>query len=210
MSNVLIKENWNATRRNRDYLGYGSKAYEALTKLRNSYAADDIYQAGVVERTADGRVLLQDGGSNTAGANTLGGSLIGSLIGILGGPLGVLLGFSSGALLGSLVDLGDATDDDDVMTAISKQLLPGTTSLIVDLNETSPQVVDDLAASSGGNLLRYNYDDMLADVLNAEAAAKAASAEAKRVLREQKHDERKADLEKRWDEFKTKFKNAFS
>ena len=187
-----------------------SKAYEALTKLRNSYAADDIYQAGVVERTADGRVLLQDGGSNTAGANTLGGSLIGSLIGILGGPLGVLLGFSSGALLGSLVDLGDATDDDDVMTAISKQLLPGTTSLIVDLNETSPQVVDDLAASSGGNLLRYNYDDMLADVLNAEAAAKAASAEAKRVLREQKHDERKADLEKRWDEFKTKFKNAFS
>ena len=96
------------------------------------------------------------------------------------------------------------------MTAISKQLLPGTTSLIVDLNETSPQVVDDLAASSGGNLLRYNYDDMLADVLNAEAAAKAASAEAKRVLREQKHDERKADLEKRWDEFKTKFKNAFS
>ena len=73
----------------------GSKAYEALTKLRNSYAADDIYQAGVVERTADGRVLLQDGGSNTAGANTLGGSLIGSLIGILGGPLGVLLGFSS-------------------------------------------------------------------------------------------------------------------
>ena len=164
----------------------------------------------MVERTADGRVLLQDGGSNTAGANTLGGSLIGSLIGILGGPLGVLLGFSSGALLGSLVDLGDATDDDDVMTAISKQLLPGTTSLIVDLNETSPQVVDDLAASSGGNLLRYNYDDMLADVLNAEAAAKAASAEAKRVLREQKHDERKADLEKRWDEFKTKFKNAFS
>ena len=99
----------------------------------------------MVERTADGRVLLQDGGSNTAGANTLGGSLIGSLIGILGGPLGVLLGFSSGALLGSLVDLGDATDDDDVMTAISKQLLPGTTSLIVDLNETSPQVVDDLA-----------------------------------------------------------------
>ena len=188
----------------------GSKAYEALTKLRNSYAADDIYQAGVVERTADGRVLLQDGGSNTAGANTLGGSLIGSLIGILGGPLGVLLGFSSGALLGSLVDLGDATDDDDVMTAISKQLLPGTTSLIVDLNETSPQVVDDLVASSGGNLLRYNYDDMLADVLNAEAAAKAASAEAKRVLREQKHDERKADLEKRWEEFKTKFKNAFS
>lgn len=187
-----------------------SKAYEALTKLENSYAADDIYQAAVVERAQDGRVILQDGGSNTAGANTLGGSLIGGLIGILGGPLGVLLGFSSGALLGSLVDLGDATDDDDVMSAISKQLLPGTTSLVVDLNEAGTQIVDELAASSGGTLLRYNYDDMLAEVLGAEAAAQAASAEAARVLREQKHAERKADMEKRWDEFKTKFKNAFS
>lgn len=187
-----------------------SKAYEALTKLRNSYAADEIYQAAVVERTDDGRFVLQDGGSNTAGANTLGGSLIGSLIGILGGSLGVLLGFSSGALLGSLIDLGDATDDDDVVTAISKQLLPGTTSLIVDLDETSPLVVDDLAAASGGSVLRYNYDDLLAEVLSSEAAAEAARAEAARVLREQKHAERKADLEKRWDEFKAKFKKALT
>ena len=183
-----------------------SKAYEALTKLRNSYAADDIYQAAVVERTEDGRVVLQDGGSNTDGLNTLSGSAIGSLIGILGGPLGVLLGFSTGALLGSLVDLGDEVDDDDVMGAISKQLLPGTTSLIVDLNETSTQTVDDLAAASGGALLRYNYDELLGEIIASEEAAKAAQKEANRVLREQKRADRKADLEKRWDAFKAKFK----
>lgn len=186
-----------------------SKAYEALTKLRNSYAADDIYQAAVVQRAEDGRVIVQDGGSNTAGLNTLGGSAIGSLIGILGGPLGVLLGFSTGALLGSLVDLGDVTDDDSVVAAISKQLLPGTTSLMVDLNETDPKIVDDLAASSGGVLVRYNYDDTLDEILGAEAAAKAASDEAARVMREQKKADRKADREQRWDEFKTKFKSVF-
>lgn len=185
-----------------------SKAYEALTKLRNSYAADDIYQAAVVQRDMDGRVVVQDGGSNTDGLKTLGGSAIGSLIGILGGPLGVLLGFSTGALLGSLVDLGDEVDDDDVLGAISKQLLPGTTSLLVDLNEAGTQVVDDLAAASGGVLLRYNYDELLGEIIDSEQAAKAAQKEANRVLREQKKADRKADLEKRWDEFKAKFKKA--
>ena len=185
-----------------------SKAYEALTKLRNSYAADDIYQAAVVQRDVDGRVVVQDGGSNTDGLNNLGGSAIGSLIGILGGPLGVLLGFSTGALLGSLVDLGDEVDDDDVLGAISKQLLPGTTSLLVDLNEAGTQVVDDLAAASGGVLLRYNYDELLGEIIDSEQAAKAAQKEANRVLREQKKADRKADLEKRWDEFKAKFKKA--
>lgn len=84
----------------------------------------NIYQAAVVERTEDGRVVLQDGGSNTDGLNTLGGSAIGSLIGILGGPLGVLLGFSTGALLGSLVDLGDEVDDDDVMGRSANSCCP--------------------------------------------------------------------------------------
>lgn len=148
----------------------------------------------MVQRDVDGRVVVQDGGSNTDGLNTLGGSAIGSLIGILGGPLGVLLG--------SLVDLGDEVDDDDVLGAISKQLLPGTTSLLVDLNEAGTQVVDDLAAASGGVLLRYNYDELLGEIIDSEQAAKAAQKEANRVLREQKKADRKADLEKRWDEFK--------
>lgn len=162
----------------------------------------------MVQRDVDGRVVVQDGGSNTDGLSTLGGSAIGSLIGILGGPLGVLLGFSTGALLGSLVDLGDEVDDDDVLGAISKQLLPGTTSLLVDVNEAGTQVVDDLAAASGGVLLRYNYDELLGEIIDSEQAAKAAQKEANRVLREQKKADRKADLEKRWDEFKAKFKKA--
>lgn len=185
-----------------------AKAYEAMTKLRNT-DGDRVYQAAVVHRQEDGRVVLEDGGSNTDGAATLGGGAIGSLIGILGGPLGVLLGFSTGALLGSLFDLGDEVDEDSVVAVISSQMKPGSTSLMVDLDETSPKAVDLLAADSGGTLVRYNYDDTLAEIIDAEAAAEAASAEAARVLREKKHAERKADLENRWDAFKTKFKNFF-
>lgn len=78
--------------------------------------------------------------------------------------------------------------------------------MIVDLNESSTQTVDDLAAASGGLLLRYNYDELLGEIIDSEEAAKAAQKEANRVLREQKKADRKADLEKRWDAFKAKFK----
>lgn len=185
-----------------------AKAYEAMTKLRNT-EGDRVYQAAVVQRNEDGRVVVQDGGSNTDGVATLSGGAIGSLIGILGGPVGVLLGFSTGALLGSLFDLGDEVDEDSVVAVISSQMKPGTTSLMIDLDETSPKAVDLLAADSGGKLARYNYEDTLAEIIDAEAAAEAARAEASRVLREQKHAENKADLEQRWDNFKTKFKNFF-
>ena len=57
-------------------------------------------------------------------------------------------------------------------------------------------------------LLRYNYDELLGEIIDSEQAAKAAQKEANRVLREQKKADRKADLEKRWDEFKAKFKKA--
>lgn len=185
-----------------------AKAYEAMTKLRNT-EGERIYQAAVVQRNEDGRVVLQDGGSNTDGAATLGGGAIGSLIGVLGGPLGMLLGFSAGALLGSLFDLGHEVDEDSVLAVISSQMKPGTTSLMVDLDETAPLAADLLATELGGKLARYNYDDTLAEIVATKSAAEAARTEASRVLKEQKHAEHKADLEHRWDSFKTKFKNLF-
>ncbi|MBC9247618.1 DUF1269 domain-containing protein [Paracoccus sp. 11-3] len=185
-----------------------SKAYQVLSELRSQYP-DSIYQAGVAERAPDGSVSLKDGDSNTVDAGTLTGSALGGLIGILGGPLGVLLGFSAGALMGSLVDLNSAVDDDAVLSKISAQLLPGSTALFVDLDENDPSIIDTLVAASGGVLARYDYNDVLTEIISAEDAARAAADEAARVLREEKHAERKADLEKKWEETKSRFTSFF-
>lgn len=91
-----------------------SKAYQALSELQSS-ASDRANQGGVVQRGIDGRVQLRDAGRNVNGLGALGGGALGSLIGILGGPLGVLLGFSTGALFGSLVDVGNEADDTSVL-----------------------------------------------------------------------------------------------
>lgn len=185
-----------------------SKAYQVLSDLRAQFGSQ-IYQAGVAERKKDGRILLKDGDSNVIDAGTLTGSALGALIGILGGPLGVLLGFSTGALMGSLVDLDTAVDDSAVLSKVSAQLAPGSTALFVDMDEHDTSVVDTLVIASNGSLVRYDYDDILAEIVQAEDAARAASKEASRVLREQKRAERKANLEADWQKTKEKFKSFF-
>lgn len=186
-----------------------SKAYQALAELRSS-ATDRINQAGVVQRGTDGRVQLRDGGSNVSGLGTLGGGVLGSLIGILGGPLGMLLGFSTGALFGSLIDVGNEADDTSVLAQLSARLKPGTTALFVDIEESNPAIVDTLVARSGGALVRRSYDAVYDEITSAEAAAQAAADEAARVIREQKKAERKAEREQKWEKTKAKFKTAFS
>lgn len=198
MSRTIIVATWDEQ----------SKAYQALAEIENSSLLK-VNQAGVFHRDMNGRVTIRDGESNTAGVATFGGGLLGSLIGILGGPLGVLLGFSTGALFGSLADLADTSDDSTVLAAISSGLRPGKTALIADLDENDPNVIDALASSSGANLTRYSYDDVLAEVQSAEAAAHAAAKEADKVIREQKRAEKKVEREQKWEETKAKFKSFF-
>lgn len=163
----------------------------------------------MVYRESDGRITLRDGGTIIGGEGTLGGGALGALIGILGGPLGVLLGFSTGALFGSLVDTGNEIDDDSVLSTISAALPPGKTGILVDIEESSPEILDNLASSTGGALVRYNYEATLTEVMGAEAAAEAASDEAARVLREEKKADRKAEREEKWEKTKEKFKSVF-
>ncbi|MGE6334872.1 DUF1269 domain-containing protein [Stenotrophomonas sp. NPDC077659] len=185
-----------------------SVAYQALSELKNSTDIR-LYQAGVFRRELDGRIVPQDGGSNTIGDATIGGSILGSLIGILGGPVGLLVGFSTGALFGSLADIGDAVDDESVIAAIGSRVLPGKTVLIVDLEESDPSWVNKVASASAGHVSRFAYDDVLAEIQSAEFAAEAASAEARRVLKETKRAEKKAEREARWEKRKEKFKSFF-
>src|SRR3954447_25149241 len=70
-----------------------SRAYEALARLKNLSAEDqiDLHDSAVVERAHDGTLHLRDEARNEDdGLATLTGGTIGLLIGILAGPLGVL------------------------------------------------------------------------------------------------------------------------
>ena len=184
-----------------------SQAYQALSELRDlagSLITLDVRSAALVERKPDGTLNVPEGGDATIGVGTTAGGLVGMLAGVLGGPLGVLLGFGTGALVGGLFDLDRAASGDSALSLLSAQIPPGSTALIVDAVETTPEQLDQLAARFDATVERQPAAQVAAEVEAADAAADAAQKEANRVLRERKRAEAKAKIDEKVDAVKEK------
>lgn len=184
-----------------------SQAYQALSDLRGlgeSLTNLEVQSAALVERRPDGTLRIPEQGDAIIGAGTAAGGLTGALVGVLGGPLGVLLGFGTGALVGGLFDIDRATSVDGALAQLSAQVPPGSTALIVDAVETTPEPLDQLAARFNATIERQPAAQVATEVEAAAAAAEAAQKEANRVLRERKWAEVKAKIEEKADAAKEK------
>lgn len=177
-----------------------SQAYQALSELRGlneSLATLEVRSAALVERRSDGTLNMPEGDDAIIGAGVASGGLLGMLLGVLGGPLGVLFGFGTGALVGGLFDVDRATGVDSALALLSAQIPAGSTALIVDAVETTPQPLDQLAARFDAIVERQPAGQVAMEVEAAEAAAEAARKEANRVLRERKRAETKAKFDEK-------------
>jgi uncharacterized membrane protein len=184
-----------------------SEAYQALSELRGlgeSLASLQVRSAALVERKPDGTLRVPEQGDAVIGVGTATGGLLGMLAGVLGGPLGVLLGFGTGALVGGVFDVDRATGVDSALALLSAQIPPGSTALIVDAVETTPEPLDQLAARFEATIERQPAAEVAVEVEAAEAAAEAAQKEANRVLRERKRAEAKAKIDEKVDAVKEK------
>src|SRR5262245_25707126 len=121
-----------------------SNAFEALATIKQlaGQGQIDLIAAEVVTRDPDGRVQVKDETGGDSYVGTSSGGLIGLLIGILGGPLGILVGGATGLLLGSLYDLEDADTTDSALSEVSKSVQVGHNSLLAQVVEQSPDVLD--------------------------------------------------------------------
>ena len=177
-----------------------SQAYQAVSELRGlgeSLTSLQVRSAALVERASDGTLRVPEGDDEIIGVGTATGGLLGTLVGVLGGPLGVLLGFGTGALAGAMFDVDRATGEDSAVALLSAQILPGSTALIVDAVETTPEPLDQLAARFGATVERQPAAQVAAEVEATEAAAEAAQKEANRVLRERKRAEAKTKIDEK-------------
>jgi uncharacterized membrane protein len=184
-----------------------SQAYQALSDLRGlaeTLTNLEVRSAALVERTPEGALRVPEQGDAVIGAGTATGGLVGMLVGVLGGPLGVLLGFGAGALVGGVFDIDRAAGVDSALTLLSAQIPPGSTALIVDAVESSPEPLDQLAARFGASVERQAAERVAAEVEAADAAAEAAQKEADRVLLQSKRAEAKAKVEEKLDAVKEK------
>src|SRR5882724_2865213 len=174
----------------------GSRAYEALARIKDLAAEDqiDLHDGAVVERAQDGTLHLHDeAGNEDDGLATLTGGTIGLLIGILAGPLGVLLGGAMGLLAGAIVDAEDDEETDSVLEHISRLIGSGETAVLADVGESGPAPVDGAMAALDGRVTRYARTVVEAEIAGAEEAAHQARVKARKELR---HQRREATVEK--------------
>jgi uncharacterized membrane protein len=182
------------------------RAYEAMTTLNDlaSQGQIGLAEAAVVIRDDDGHIDVKDQVAHDDWAGTASGGLVGLLIGILGGPLGVLLGGATGLAAGSLFDLADAEDTDTALTRVSQTVKVGRTSLLAQVVEQSPEVVDSAMARLSGTVVRRSVADVEAELAAAEEAQREAKRKARAELRKARHDKRQEEAHAKVEELKAK------
>jgi uncharacterized membrane protein len=181
-------------------------AYAALTELKelDSQGQIELDAAGVVVRQEDGRLLLKDEVSDHEIPGTATGGIVGLLIGVLGGPLGILIGGATGLLIGSLFDLDDEDESESMLSDIGRAARVGHTTVLAEVDEPSPEMVDTAMARLSGSVLRRPVVDVEAEIAAAEEAQKAAKREARKVLREQRRQKARSEVHEMIEKLKAK------
>ena len=182
------------------------KAFEALATVKqlDRDGRIDLVEAVVVTRDQDGRVHVKDEAGDHSLVGTASGGLIGLLIGILGGPLGVLLGGATGLLLGSLYDLDDADTTESALGEVSKSVQVGRNSLLAQVIEQFPEVLDADMAQLGGSVVRRPVYEIEDEIARAQEAQRDAKKQANAKLREERHEKTRAQAHAKVEELKSK------
>ncbi|MBR2834950.1 MAG: hypothetical protein IKE43_04465 [Coriobacteriales bacterium] len=131
---------------------------------------------------------------------------MGSFVGILGGPVGVLLGASYGALLGGVVDSADAMDTASAIEVLADKLFENEVALVALVEEEEP-AFDAALAKFSPTIIRYDVDDVIAEVDRARELEAELSRQAKAQLRAERKVERKEHREEVKSNIKDRFAN---
>ena len=131
------------------------------------------------------------------------GGTVGMLVDVLSDPLGTLFARPTE---GFRRDGGPSADDDEreaAMEEISRDLEPGVTLVVAEIEEPDPDALASALVAIGGSATQRPAEDVYAEVGAAEQAMEAADEEARRVLRAQRREDRRAD----WVRFKETMKS---
>lgn len=174
-----------------------SKAYQGLSLLKQLNASGQIRVDGaaVLARNADGQLIVADAADRGSGMGSATGGLIGAIVGILGGPLGVLLGWGYGSLIGMTSDIADLGMRQAMLVHLGEAIKPGTTGLIAEVEEPTTEPIDTALGGIGGVITRRAAAEVADEIESAVEAQAAAEREARRVIREQKWQERRQKVE---------------
>ncbi len=185
-----------------------SEGYQALTTLSKSPIINDttILQMALVKRENGVLKVCDSFDSGIHSTNdTIIGGLVGSMLGILGGPIGVLLMGSYGALVGSVVDMGDSAESKSLIEKVAEKLPEGEVAMIALTDETNEAELDNLLTQYKAVIARFDAVVIADEVEEAQKLQKEMERQARVQLREAKKQERKDKRETRREKIKADF-----
>jgi uncharacterized membrane protein len=130
-----------------------------------------LCEGAVIARAVDGTLDLPDCVDRTGARCFTVDGLMGGLVGLLGGPLGIMIGFGEGGFVGAARDAreGAATGVTAALEMLAAEVPPGTTVLVADVREPSPEVTDRALAPYGRPAARYPADRVRREIESAMA-----------------------------------------
>lgn len=144
-----------------------------------------LCEGAVIARAVDGTLDLPDCVDSTGARCFTMDDLMGGLVGLLGGPLGIMIGFGEGGFVGAArdtregmgagrggaegTDAGQAAGVSAALEMLAAEVPPGTTVLVADVREPSPDAADRALAPYGHPVARYPAGRVRREIESAKA-----------------------------------------
>ncbi len=111
------------------------------------------------------------------------GGAVGAVLGALVGPLAAVFWGASGALVACLT-ADDREPSAEILSSVTRVLPHATIALIAELDERAHglPVVDRALRTAGGTVVRRSREDIRAELVEADQAARAGQRVARRAL----------------------------
>jgi uncharacterized membrane protein/uncharacterized protein YrrD len=163
-------------------LSQPDQAEAALQALKAAVKQKEVsmLNAAVLVKTEDGKVSLKEVEDVGSKRGALFGAISGGLIGLVGGPVGAVIGAVAGAASGSAaarwLDMGFP---DEYLKKVQASLQPGSSALLVLVEQEQTEKVAQVLAKFEGELLRQGLTDEMVSEFMDQTEAQTPEDEAK-------------------------------
>ncbi len=132
-----------------------AKITQATRALKDLHTKGSIklYASAVVAREAGGKLSVQEVTKEGHGGTAV-GALIGGLAGLPLGPLAATIGAVGGALIGDSADLLNQGDQAEFAEKISRELAPGKSAVVAEVDDDGVIAFEALMETIGGSVIR--------------------------------------------------------
>ena len=137
-----------------------SAAYQGTRALKQLHAEGSLslYGMAVLCREPSGDITVKQA-VDQGGLGLAVGALVGGLVGLIGGPAGGAVGMGAGALMGGIGDIINIGIRSDFLEAISKELTPGKSAVVAEVDEDWMKPLDAAMEPLGGQVIRQWRSD---------------------------------------------------